>query len=160
MNPANATQPAAAGDLKRGDPEPGERAWRSLFVAWGIALVASLAVLFVGEVMGQTPCLVCWYQRAFMFPLAVILGIAAVRSDFAVWRYAIPLAGIGALLAFYHSLIYIGVISESLSPCSQGVSCASDDMAVFGLLPLPLLSLGSFLGIAALLYFAKRRVPS
>jgi len=53
--------------------------WRPLGAAWTIALLSSLAVLFVGEVMGQAPCDLCWFQRAFMFPLAIILGIAGPR---------------------------------------------------------------------------------
>ena len=32
----------------------------ALGLAWIVALVASLAVLFIGEVMGQTPCVLCW----------------------------------------------------------------------------------------------------
>jgi len=40
-----------------------------------LALTASLAVRFVGEVLGQMPCLLCWYQRAFMFPLTIVLGL-------------------------------------------------------------------------------------
>jgi len=55
--------------------------WRPLGAAWTIALLSSLAVLFVGEVMGQAPCDLCWFQRAFMFPLAIILGIASPRSS-------------------------------------------------------------------------------
>ena len=47
----------------------------ALAAAWIMALAASLAVLFIGEVLGQMPCLLCWYQRAFMFPLAVVLGL-------------------------------------------------------------------------------------
>lgn len=35
----------------------------------------------MGEVMGMTPCLLCWYQRLFMFPLAFILGQAAFAED-------------------------------------------------------------------------------
>jgi disulfide bond formation protein DsbB len=136
------------------------RAWACLFAAWAIAAISTLGVLFVGEVMGQMPCILCWFQRAFMFPLAVILGVAAYRSDFSIWLYSVPLAGIGAVLAFYHSLIYVGVISEDLSPCSQGVSCAGDNMTIFGLLPLPVLSFGSFLAIATLTYLAKRGTAS
>ena len=45
----------------------------ALGLAWVIALAASLAVLFIGEVLGQTPCLLCWFQRAFMFPLAIVV---------------------------------------------------------------------------------------
>ncbi|MCC6926481.1 disulfide bond formation protein B [Novosphingobium sp.] len=136
------------------------RAWACLFLAWGIATISALGVLFVGEVMGQTPCSLCWFQRAFMFPLAVILGIAALRSDFTIWRYAMALAGLGAFVALYHSLVYVGVIAESLAPCSQGVSCASADMTIFGVLPLPFLALGAFLGIAALMYFSNRKAES
>lgn len=157
MNDPQIAEPEVA---KRCDTGRDDRAWICLFLAWGIATLSTLGVLFVGEVMGQTPCIVCWYQRAFMFPLPIILGIAAFRSDFAVWRYSVPLAGLGALFAFYHSLLFIGLISEELSPCSRGVSCASDDMVVFGLFPLPILSLGSFLGIATLIYVAKRRTDS
>ena len=46
----------------------------ALFLAWLLALGASLAVLFIGEVLGQMPCTLCWYQRIAMFPLVPILG--------------------------------------------------------------------------------------
>lgn len=160
MNRTNDTQMDGTQVLRADGTEQDKRAWLCLFLAWGIAGVSTLGALFVGEVMGQTPCVVCWYQRAFMFPLAAILGIAAVRSDYAVWRYTMPLAYIGAGFAGYHALLYVGVISENLSPCSQGVSCASSDMVVFGILPLPILSLGAFVGIAVLGYFATRRNQS
>jgi disulfide bond formation protein DsbB len=160
MNRKNANQVAEQAIPEQSEVKADGGAWISLFLAWALAITATLGALFIGEVMGQTPCMMCWFQRAFMFPLAVILGVAAFRSDFEVWWYAIPLAGIGALLAFYHSLLYSGVIAETLSPCSQGVSCKGDNMVIFGLLPLPLLALGSFLGIVFLTYFAKRRTPS
>jgi disulfide bond formation protein DsbB len=88
--------------------------WSLLFAAFVVALVASAAVLFVGEVMGQTPCNLCWFQRAFMFPLAVILGVAALRSDMSVWLSAIALAIIGWLIAGFHVLVYAGIIPEAI----------------------------------------------
>ena len=54
----------------------------ALGLAWIIALVASLAVLFIGEVLGQTPCVLCWFQRAFMFPLAIVLGLGLSWRDY------------------------------------------------------------------------------
>lgn len=33
--------------------------WPLLLQAWVLALIASFAVLFVGEVMGQAPCNLC-----------------------------------------------------------------------------------------------------
>lgn len=127
-----------------------------LFAAWLLALVSTLIVLFVGEVMGQEPCLLCWYQRAFMFPLTIILGIAAARSDFAVWRYALPLAGAGWLLALYHNLLYFAVIPEAIKPCGAGPSCSGADMTVLGALPLPSLSLAAFTLLIILLLTSRR----
>lgn len=128
----------------------------ALFAAWAVALGASLSVLFIGEVLGQTPCVLCWYQRAFMFPLAIILGIAAWRADFGIRVYAIPLAAIGAGIALWHLGLYVGLIPEAVQPCAAtGPSCTSDDMLVLGI-PLPLLSLAAFATIIALLLAARQ----
>ena len=131
-----------------------------LLGAWVIALVSSLGALFIGEVLGQTPCVLCWYQRAFMFPLAVVLGVASYRMEFAVWRYALPLAAIGGLIAAYHSALYAGVIPTPLVPCGAGPSCTDTGMTIFGGVPIPYLSLAAFIAIASLLWGVQRRTTS
>lgn len=131
-----------------------------LFFAFVIALVASLAVLFVGEVMGQAPCNLCWFQRAFMFPLAIILAVASYRSDAAVWVYAVPLAVAGWFVAVFHTLLYVGIVPEAIEPCGIGPSCSDADMTIFGGVPLPLLSLLAFAAIIACLVLAQRRSAS
>ena len=133
--------------------------WRPLGAAWAIALLSSLAVLFVGEVMGQAPCDLCWFQRAFMFPLAIILGIAAFMSDRAVVPYGLALAAGGGLVALYHSLLYVGVIPAQIVPCTGGPSCSGESMAIGGV-PLPLLSLAAFALILILLLNFQRRLKS
>lgn len=130
-------------------------AWPMLFVAWLVALAATLGALFVGEVMGQVPCLLCWYQRIAMFPLALVLGIGCLHEDAGVRRYALPLALAGGAVALWHSLLYFGVIPEAIKPCGQGPSCTSTDMTLLGSLPLPMLSFGAFAAIALLLMFTK-----
>jgi len=52
-----------------------------LLAAWIVALLSTLGALFIGEVMGQAPCNLCWFQRSFMFPLAVMLAVACYISD-------------------------------------------------------------------------------
>jgi disulfide bond formation protein DsbB len=132
--------------------------WWLLLAAWLLAVASTLAVLFVGEVMGQAPCVLCWFQRAFMFPLVVILGVACYLTDFSVWRYALPVAATGWLIALYHSLLYTGLITESLKPCGAGPSCSGADMTILGGLPLPLLSVGVFTLIIILLIQIRRRL--
>ncbi|MDZ7874019.1 MAG: disulfide bond formation protein B [Rhizobium sp.] len=132
-------------------------AWISLFMAWTVALAATLGALFVGEVMGQTPCLLCWYQRVFMFPLAVVLGVAVFKGDREVWRYALPLAVAGLLIAGYHVLLYAGLIPEAVVPCGKGPSCSDAQMTIFGgLLPLPILSLLAFTAISLLMLHSRK----
>ncbi|MDN4145619.1 MULTISPECIES: disulfide bond formation protein B [unclassified Pseudomonas] len=138
--------------------QPSQATWNLLLLAFLVALVSSFSALFIGEVMGQAPCVLCWYQRAFMFPLTVILAIACYRSDFAIWRYALPLSGIGALLAFGHTLLYAGLIPQPIQPCTAtGPSCSGDAMTIFGAIPLPGLALAAFISITVLLIIISRR---
>lgn len=138
-----------------------ERSWPLLFAAFAVALVASLAVLFIGEVMGQQPCILCWFQRAFMFPLAVILGIAALRSDVSISIYGVALAAIGWLIAGFHTLVYAGIVPEAIQPCAKsGPSCSSADMTILGGLPLPVLALAAFTAIIVLLSLASRKAAA
>jgi disulfide bond formation protein DsbB len=133
-----------------------ERVWQMLFLSWSIALFSTLSVLFIGEIMGQAPCVLCWYQRAFMFPLAVLLGVACYLSDARAWLYALPLAIFGWGFATYHTLLVAGVIPQALEPCGEGVSCTSDDMMVFSVVPIPLLAVGAFSAIIILLLLIRK----
>ena len=127
-------------------------AWIWLFSAWVVALAASLGALFIGEVLGQEPCNLCWYQRIAMFPLALILGLACLYNDLSVRRYALPVAIAGGAVALWHTLLYMGLISEAIVPCSvNGPSCTDSNMTILGGMPLPIVSLASFIVIALLL---------
>ncbi len=123
--------------------------WIWLFCAWLLALAATLGAIFIGEVMGQTPCVLCWYQRIFMFPLTFVLGLACLAVETRAAKYGLVLAVPGGLIAGWHVMLFYGVISEAIAPCTQGVSCADAEMTISGI-PLPLLSLLTFTAIAAL----------
>lgn len=131
--------------------------WTILFATWVIALVSTISALFIGEVMGQMPCVLCWYQRIAMFPLVVVLGIGAFRGDTGVWRYALPLAIIGLITAGHHSLQYSGLLPSPIVPCqASGPSCSGAGMLVMGI-PIPYLSAAAFAGITLLLSLLRRK---
>jgi disulfide bond formation protein DsbB len=122
----------------------------ALGLAWIIALAASLAVLFIGEVLGQAPCVLCWFQRAFMFPLVIILGLGLWWGDARVGRYGIALALGGGAVALWHMGLYAGVIPERIQPCTAaGPSCTDDNQLIFGI-PIPLMAFVAFATIGAL----------
>ena len=33
--------------------------------------------MFLGEILGYAPCVLCWYQRICMFPLVLVLAAGA-----------------------------------------------------------------------------------
>lgn len=122
----------------------------ALAAAWGVALAASLAVLFIGEVLGQMPCILCWYQRAFMFPLAIILGLGLWWQDPRVGRYGVVLSLAGGAISLWHSGLYVGLIPEPIEPCTAtGPSCTDSNQLILGV-PIPILSLLAFVLVAGL----------
>jgi len=131
--------------------------WYILFSCWMIASVSALGSLFFSEIMEFPPCSLCWYQRAFMFPLVLILLVGLFPFDENIVRYALPLALAGWGLAFYHTLLYSGFIPETIQPCSQGVSCSETYIDFLGFITIPMLSLISFTLINGILVFLKRR---
>lgn len=138
-----------------------DRSWTWLFSAWAVALLATLGALFIGEVMGQGPCVLCWYQRIAMFPLVITLGVGAFISDQKVILHSAPLAVAGFGLAAFHSLLFYGIVPEAIQPCTAtGPSCSGEAMTLFGSAPLPLLSLSAFAAILLCLFLASRRHPS
>jgi len=132
--------------------------WNIVFLCWLIASISTLGSLFFSAIMQFAPCVLCWYQRIFMFPLAIILLVGLFPFDKSVVKYALPLALAGWFIAFYHNLLYAGIIPESIQPCSQGVSCTEDYINLFGIFTIPMLSLISFSTIVALLFILKRRL--
>ena len=126
-----------------------------LTIAFLIALAATLGALFIGEVLGQMPCTLCWYQRIAMFPLVPILGLSLWRGDGMARAYALPLVLAGLALAAWHSGLYAGFLPEPIIPCTEnGPSCSGPAQVILGL-PIPYLSLAAFAAILTCLILPK-----
>ena len=133
------------------DDSPLSRDWLLLFFAWLIAAISTLGALFLGEVMGYTPCVLCWYQRIAMFPLVLVLAAGLFPFDPRVIRYALPLTLAGWGLAVFHLALVAGWIPDSIKPCQQGVPCSDVQVVWFGFVTIPLLSVLAFSAVAGLL---------
>jgi disulfide bond formation protein DsbB len=122
-----------------------------LYLAWLVAVVATLGSLYFSEVRLFVPCALCWYQRILMYPLVVVLGIASFKQDTQVVRYALPLASLGALFALYHyaQQKIPGFAGPTL--CRVGVPCTVEYINWLGFITIPFLALVAFVLIIALL---------
>ncbi len=132
--------------------------WAILFAAWLLVTAASLGSLFFSEVMELPPCTLCWYQRILMFPLPIVLFMGLFPFDAKAVRYGLPLAFAGWSVAAYHMLLHVGIIPESVSPCSQGVSCKTKYLDILGFVSIPLLSLVAFSSVVGMLLVLRKRL--
>lgn len=115
--------------------------------ATAAAVLATLGSLFFSEIAGYEPCKLCWFQRIFMYPLAIILPLALWKKDSNVKRYALPLALIGLPIAAYHYglQIYAKFNPTFVDSCSiTGVSCTTGSFT-FGFISIPLMAFVAFL---------------
>jgi disulfide bond formation protein DsbB len=133
--------------------------WTLTFIGWLIATVSTLSALFLGEVMGYTPCVLCWYQRIAMFPLVFVLAAGLLPFDPRVVRYALPLTLVGWALAVFHLALQLGWVAESIKPCSQGVPCSDVQVVWFGFVSIPLLSVLAFSLLLVLLMLISLKTP-
>ena len=121
----------------------------ALWLAFAVAITSTAGSLYLSEVAGFVPCTLCWYQRIAMYPLVIILGLAAWRRDTDVRLYVGPLAAIGALIAAYHvALERLPALPSGA--CTLDAPCTVIWFEQFGFVTIPVMALVGFLSILAL----------
>ncbi len=130
----------------------------SFHFAFLLALSGMAGSLIYSDVFKLPPCYYCWWQRIFMYPQVIILGVALYLKDLKIWITAIILSSIGALFSIYHISLQAG-IRASGTPCEAlgGVSCTKVDVLIFDWLTIPMMCLVLFVGILTFAYLAHRK---
>jgi len=119
-------------------------------MAFIVAALATAGSLYFSEIAHFEPCKLCWFQRIAMYPLVVLLGIAAVRRDPGIGIYVKALALIGALISTYHVALE-WVPSLDTGACGLGPACTVIWFRALGFISLPTLALTAFVLIITLL---------
>lgn len=122
------------------------------YIAWMQVLIGTLGSLYASEILHWAPCLLCWYQRIFLYPLVFILPIGLFLKDKNLPLYVLPLTVAGMLIAGFHYLLQKGVVPATAAPCTIGVSCETDYINIFGFITIPLLSFFAFALITVLMW--------
>jgi disulfide bond formation protein DsbB len=124
----------------------------AIWLAWSVALVATVGSLMYSEAFHYVPCRLCWFQRIAMYPLAVILLVGAIRREAVVKFYALPLALIGLAISIYHNVVQFFPSLEGGS-CDPLNPCSARTIEMFGFMDLPFMAGAGFIVIAVLLAF-------
>lgn len=125
----------------------------AIYLAWVVSLFGLSTCVFYGEILGNPPCPLCWYQRTFLFPLVILLGIGAYRNDSNVVIYALPLAFLGVFFAVFHVLQPYIPLLQRANICKMGIPCTHSGFAVF----FPFFSAIGFFLIAWLLLIHRKK---
>lgn len=116
-----------------------------------VAITATLGSLYYSEIADFIPCRLCWYQRIFMYPLAIVLPIAAFRRDLGIRIYMIAFPVIGLGISIYHYLVQnVPSLSDGGS-CDATAPCSSAYVETFDFISIPFMAGCGFLLIGALL---------
>jgi len=138
--------------IARGPEVAALLAGRAIWLAWLVALVATVGSLIYSEVIGFIPCRLCWFQRIAMYPMAVVLLVGAIRRESQVKFYALPLALIGLAIAVYHVVVQRFPAIEGTS-CDPSNPCSNILVEIFGFVTIPFMAGAGFILIAVLLGF-------
>ena len=125
----------------------------SLWLGMIVAAVTMAGSLYYSLGAHFTPCELCWYQRICVYPLSIVLLIAAVRRDFGVWRYGLPPALVGIVIAAYHTQLQ--AFPSQATFCSLTNPCTIRYVWQFGFVSLPLMDLAALTFITAMLLLAR-----
>jgi disulfide bond formation protein DsbB len=130
---------------------------KALWIAFVLALFAGVMSLVYSDYLGIEPCPLCWWQRVFLYPQVILLGMAAWKRDPYVAEYSIVLSLFGAGIALYQHLLQM--LPGSGLPCpATGVSCAQRFLFEFGYITYPLMAftLFAFLIVSMLIVRSRR----
>lgn len=122
--------------------------------AWVVAAIATAGSLYFSDGVGLVPCLLCWYQRIFMYPLVLVLAVGWARADVGVWRYGLPLALVGLAISAYHRVLQARPSLE-LVQCGTGPPCTGRYLNVFGFVTIPTMAGAAFLLIITLMVILR-----
>lgn len=117
-------------------------------LAAAIGVTATSGSLYLSEVAHFDPCRLCWVQRGFMYPAALllVLGVVTRKQGFAL--VAGSLAFPGLLVSIFHR--YEQAVGTVGNFCDVSVPCSSRWVNHFGFVTIPTMAGVAFAGIFAL----------
>jgi len=125
-----------------------------MLLAFLVVLFSVLGSLFYSRIAGFAPCDLCWYQRIFMYPQLILLGMALLKKpfgttqggDYHIIDYALVLCTIGFWVSVYQNYMYYfnqGLNAQCLLSGMQ-LSCIKRYVFEFGYVTIPVMSLTAF----------------
>jgi disulfide bond formation protein DsbB len=120
-----------------------------------VAVVCTAGSLYLSEVAHFVPCRLCWIQRGFMYPLVLVLGLAAITRSRALRTVGLVAAALGGCVSIYHVLIERFPDIEPSGTCELTNPCSAILVERAGYVTIPTMALSGFALIVTLLLVAR-----
>lgn len=132
---------------------------RGLWIGLALVLGGIVSSLFYSEILGIAPCGLCWLQRVFLYPQAILFALAIWKKERAVADYSIALSIFGGAVALYQHYLQMG--GTNVLPC-PAIATAAADCSVrflfeFGYITFPLMSFTVFAFLIIIMLFVRSR---
>lgn len=111
--------------------------------------------LIYSEFVGFEPCILCWYQRIFLYSIAILTLVALIKKEKVLNVYLLSLAIPGAIIGFYqYAVTMLG--APSLTPCTAvGGGCSLTYFVNFGYITIPFMAFSTFALITLIVFVDK-----
>lgn len=133
---------------------------KGMFLAGITALFAIIASLIFSDIYNIEPCKLCWVQRIFIYPQALIMLIAFYKNDIRAWTYSFWLSIIGLLVGLYQVNEQLGIstiIPETNCVAGANAACSQVHMLEFGYITFPFASVTLFIFIIILYVMRNKK---
>jgi disulfide bond formation protein DsbB len=126
-----------------------------IFLLSAASVAGTLLIQYLGLL---NPCVLCWWQRVFMYPIAIISFIAIIKnSDVSeIADYVLTLSILGGAVALYQHLLQI-LPAGSLIPCDAAGDCSVRSVFEFGFVTIPWMALSVFAFFVFVALIARRK---
>jgi disulfide bond formation protein DsbB len=121
-------------------------------ISFVVALTATAGSLYMSNVLGWTPCNLCWFQRILMYPLVFLTGTSLVLDKEDVADYVLPLAMTGFGIAAYHAVVQRFEQFQSAGCSVTAVSCSTTYTFWYGYITISVLAATAFAAVIFLMW--------
>ena len=132
---------------------------RGLWIGLALTLGGIISSLFYSEILGIAPCGLCWLQRVFLYPQAILFAVAIWKKSRDIADYSIALSIFGGVVALYQHYLQMG--GANVLPCpavaTQAADCSVRFLFEFGYITFPLMSFTVFAFLIIVMLFVRER---
>ena len=119
----------------------------SLLIILAVSLVGVLGSLYYSEIEHLPPCNLCWNQRVFLYPIAIIAAVGMLAKQKPANIYILVFGIPGMLIGGYQYMMQMTGFGAEGSACALGASCSEVNISLLGFITIPLMSFVAFVVI-------------